>query len=296
VRRDRVEPTAADLRRLRYRLRHLVALVVALVLGLGAAVPAFAAEEPRSFQAQVVGGTAVQNGEYPFVSALLDVRWGNNGYKQQFCGGSLIDQDSVLTAAHCLVTPRRYLRVVVGRTVLSSGQGQVRMVSEITAHPHYRGNVSDAYDVAVLDLTRPVSGISPITPAPVGSDSLERPGRLATIAGWGNTIAQPAYGSDGTNYPDRMRKARVPLVSDTDCRAAYGQEFYPSLMVCAGKKGVDTCQGDSGGPMWVKAAAGRRQIGITSFGRGCGARGYPGVYTEVNAPSIRNFIQQAANN
>ena len=294
MRKGRVEPTAADLRRLRYRVRHLVALVVALVLGL--AMPVFAAQETKSFQAQVVGGTAVQNGEYPFVSALLDVRRGNNGYEQQFCGGSLIDQDSVLTAAHCLGTPKRYLRVVVGRTVLSSDQGQVRMVSEITAHPHYRGNASDAYDVAVLDLTRPVSGINPITPAPVGSDSLERPGRLATIAGWGNTIAQPSDGSNGTNYPDRMRKARVPLVSDTDCRAAYGQEFYPSLMVCAGKKGVDTCQGDSGEPMWVKAVAGRRQIGITSFGFGCGARGYPGVYTEVNAPSIRNFIQQAASN
>jgi secreted trypsin-like serine protease len=296
VRKGRVEPTAADLRRLRYRLWHLIALVAALVLGLGAAVPVFAAEETKPFQAQVVGGTAVQNGEYPFVSALLDVRRGNNGYKQQFCGGSLIDQDSVLTAAHCLVTPRRYLRVVVGRTVLSSDQGQKRRVEEITAHPLYDGRASSAHDVAVLNLMSPVSGITPIVPAPVGSNGLERPGRMATIAGWGNTIAQPTSGSNGTDYPDRMRKARVPLVSDTDCREAYGQAFYPSLMVCAGKKGVDTCQGDSGGPMWVSTAAGRRQIGITSFGRGCGAEGYPGVYTEVNAPSIRNFIQQAASN
>jgi secreted trypsin-like serine protease len=295
VRKGRVEPTAGDLRRLRYRPWHLIALVVALVLGLGA-VSVFAAEETKAFQAQVVGGTAVQNGEYPFVSALLDVRRGNNGYDQQFCGGSLIDRDSVLTAAHCLVTPKRYLRVVVGRTVLSSNQGQKRRVSEITAHRDYRGNVSDAYDVAVLNLTRPVSGISPITPAPVGSNGLERPGRRATIAGWGNTIAQPAYGSNGTNYPDRMRKARVPIVSDNKAKSVYGAAYVSSLMVAAGKTGKDTCQGDSGGPMWVNTAAGRRQIGITSFGRGCGAEGYPGVYTEVNAPSIRNFIQQAASN
>ena len=67
MRKGRVEPTAAGLWRLRYPLRHLVALVVALVLG--AAVPVFAAGEPRSFQAEVVGGTAVQNGEYPFGAA-----------------------------------------------------------------------------------------------------------------------------------------------------------------------------------------------------------------------------------
>jgi secreted trypsin-like serine protease len=65
-------------------------------------------------------------------------------------------------------------------------------------------------------------------------------------------------------------------------------------MVAAGREGKDTCQGDSGGPMFAKTASGPRQIGITSFGAGCGAQGYPGVYTEVNAASIRSFIIDAA--
>jgi secreted trypsin-like serine protease len=65
-------------------------------------------------------------------------------------------------------------------------------------------------------------------------------------------------------------------------------------MVCAGKTAEDTCQGDSGGPLFVTRSGVRRQIGITSFGNGCGAPGFPGVYTEVNASSIYNFIKRAA--
>lgn len=146
------EEVTADRRRRRCRLRYLLVLVAAMALGLGAAMPVFAADEGGPYQAQIVGGTAVPNGKYPFVSALLDVRRGNTGYEQQFCGASLIDRNSVLTAAHCLITPKRYLRVVVGRTVLSSNQGQVRAVSEITAHPRYN-ELASTYDAAVIDLT-----------------------------------------------------------------------------------------------------------------------------------------------
>jgi trypsin len=66
-------------------------------------------------------------------------------------------------------------------------------------------------------------------------------------------------------------------------------------MVCVGQTGVDTCQGDSRGPMFVEATSGtRRQIDITSFGYGRGATGFPGVYTEVNAEPVFNFIRRAA--
>jgi secreted trypsin-like serine protease len=65
-------------------------------------------------------------------------------------------------------------------------------------------------------------------------------------------------------------------------------------MVAAGREGKDTCSGDSGGPMFARQADKRYQIGITSFGRGCGASGYPGVYTEVNARAVKPFIVNAA--
>ena len=69
-------------------------------------------------------------------------------------------------------------------------------------------------------------------------------------------------------------------------------------MLAAGEERKDTCQGDSGGPIFVKDTATKRvsQIGITSFGRGCGSRNFPGVYTEANSEDIRPFIYRAAGN
>jgi secreted trypsin-like serine protease len=273
-----------------------VVLVVATGLSSGAALPALATDD-TDYQAQVVGGTAVPNGKYPFVTALLDRRNGSTAYGQQFCGGSLIDKDSVLTAAHCVVrTSPRPLRVTVGRTVLNSDQGQVRRISRIFIHPDYREKCRNCYDAAVLKLGNSVSGIAPIKLAASNQNALENAGRKARIAGWGNTHKQtPPFYSEPDNYPNRMHAATVPLVSDARAIKAYGSRYDPSLMVAAGKEGKDTCQGDSGGPMWAKTPRGRRQIGITSFGAGCGDKGHPGVYAEVNAPSIRNFITNAAN-
>jgi trypsin len=263
------------------------------MLGLSVAVPVFAAD--GGFQPQIVGGTPVPNGDYPFVASLGDVRYGATAYRRHFCGASLIDRNSVLTAAHCVKgTPKRPLRVVVGRTVLSSGQGQTRRVARIFVHPRFKGFTSLTYDAAVLTLNNPVRGIAPIKLAGAAQDPLERPGRLAKIAGWGNTVKQPPRGNNGGDYPDRMRAARVPVVSDTRATKVYGRVYVGALMVAAGKGGKDACDGDSGGPMFAGLDGQRYQVGITSFGKGCAARGYPGVYTEVNAGLIRRFIVNAA--
>jgi len=260
---------------------------------LSVAVPVFAAD--GGIQPQVVGGEPVPNGEYPFVASLGDVRYGATAYRRHFCGASLIDHNSVLTAAHCVQgTPKRPLRVTVGRTVLSGDGGQTRSVSRIVVHPRFNGVSSSKYDAAVLTLNNPVRGIPAIRLAGVSQNELEQPGRLATVAGWGNTIKQPPRGDNGSRYPDRMRVARVPIVSDARARDVYGPSFVGALMVAAGREGKDTCSGDSGGPMLARQDDKRYQIGITSFGRGCGARGYPGVYTEVNARAVKTFIVNAA--
>ncbi len=276
-------------------------MAVAVLLACAAALAA----EAQDYQAQVVGGTAVPDGKYPFMSSLQERKNDQPPAKEHFCGGTLIDRDSVLTAAHCAdyikrQIPAPKLRVVVGLTVLNSDQGQargIRSLSDIFIHPRYHGNRSSAYDAAVIKLDGPVS-LNPIELATTDQNRLEKPGRMAHVAGWGNTIKQPAncwiLCNSGSNYPNRMREASVPLVSDARARDAYGSDYVGSLMVAAGKEGKDTCQGDSGGPLWATTPQGRRQIGITSFGQGCGARGYPGVYTEVNATSIRSFITNAA--
>ena len=267
-------------------------------------MPVFAAEEPPGedggvAQPQVVGGDSVPDGKYKFIAALRDVTRGNTVYQQQFCGGTRIDRNSVLTAAHCLETVTApQLRVSVGITSLREpSQGQSRRVEAITRHPRYTTSaITFRYDAAVLTLRRPIKNIAAARIPATTSNGLETPGREATIAGWGSTVKQPS--NDDPRYPARMREAQVPIVSDAAARRAYGADDYePRLMLAAGEEGKDTCQGDSGGPIFVKMATGRvSQIGITSFGNGCGAKNFPGVYTEANSEDIRPFIYRAAEN
>ena len=284
----------------------MLALAFAALLALGAALPVFAAEEPAEedggiIRPQVVGGTAVPDGKYKFMTALRDVTRGNSINQQQFCGGTLIDRNSVLTAAHCLETVTApQLRVTVGITNLKEPrQGQSRSVERITRHPLYTTFlVSFRYDAAVLTLNRPVKNIAPIRIPASDYNDLETPGRKATVAGWGNTEKQGSGYQQPDNYPARMQEAQVPVVSDAAARKTYGADDYePRLMLAAGEEGKDTCQGDSGGPIFAKKDSGSlRQIGITSFGNGCGARNFPGVYAEANSEQIRPFIYKAAKN
>ena len=266
--------------------------MVLLPVSLHGGQPAQAASS-GDYQTRIIGGTDVPNGKYPFVVALLDKRYGSSAYQSQFCGASLIDRDTILTAAHCVRgNVASNLRATVGRTVLDSTQGQVRNIVRINIHPRYNPT-TEANDVAVLKLSSAVTGIKPVVLPATTNNGFETPGRSLTVAGWGNTIAQPAGGSAGTSYPQRMREAQVPVVSDATADRVYSN-YIPSLMVAAGRTGKDTCQGDSGGPLFARVNTSSgvvyHQVGVTSFGAGCGASGYPGVYAEVNNSNIRSFI------
>ena len=275
------------------------ALVAAIVVAFfvfvqsGEAAPQAADKQPSaSVSPLIVGGTEVSDGKYPFM-AMLDFR-SPKGEFLGFCGASLIDQDSVLTAAHCLVgLPKKFeLRVVVGRTVRSSNQGQVRDPKNGYVHPGYNPK-NLANDAAVINLSRAVSGITPIQLATSMQNNLESPGSKATVAGWGNTFANPPDPPGPPNNPDRMLQAQVPIYSDASGKQAYGKGYGPGVMIAAGGKGVDTCQGDSGGPLFAQVSGKYTQIGITSGGSGCAAAS-PGKYAEVNNPSIRGFITRYA--
>ena len=289
-----------------YVRRYLLAVAGALLVALVAAVPVFAQEEPTEgdggsaddgvVQPQVVGGNPVADGQYPFMVTVRDVTRGSSPRQQHFCGGTLIDRNSVLTAAHCLegVVPAQ-LRVTVGKTVLTSSQGQSRSVAAIFRHPRYTtASISYRYDAAVLKLNRVVRNIRPVTIPGPRSNAFETPGRQLTVAGWGNTVQQGPSGGQPDRFPNRMQEAEVPVVSDAEARRDYDSAYAPALMVAAGRVNRDTCQGDSGGPMFERLNGTTFQIGITSFGIGCGTREFPGVYAETNSTAIRGFIVTAA--
>src|SRR5215212_1055167 len=180
------------------------ALVSAMVVSFfvfvqsGEAAPQAADEQPSSVfvSPMIVGGTAVPNDKYPFVAFVTLYR---NGKPYASCGGSLIDQDSVLTAAHCLLNTTGAV-VVVGRTDLrNKNRGQEIEASRPFIHPRYNGS---GYDAGVLKLRRAVKGIKPIKLATAKQNKLEKPGRKLTVAGWGVTGFK-------STQPNRLRQARV---------------------------------------------------------------------------------------
>jgi secreted trypsin-like serine protease len=88
----------------------------------------------------------------------------------------------------------------------------------------------------------------------------------------------------------------VPITSGAECATAYASAdlSITATMLCAGRTNLDTCQGDSGGPLFFKAVGpGYIQVGITSWGIGCGATGFPGVYTRLSNRGVGNFILSA---
>lgn len=274
----------------------LFAAVLALLIAGGSALAAPAvngaatemtAEDEPDVHTDIVGGEPVPGGKYPFVAALRDTRRSGGAFGELFCGGTLVDQNSVLTAAHCVGgKPTRALKVTIGRADLRTNAGQTRGVSRVVYHPDvYCPNVC-RYDVAVLQLSSPISGITPVKLPTVSENSYEEPGRSLTVAGYGV--------KEGGGRVSRMREAEVPVKADSTAKDAYGSWYRPAIMVAAGREGKDSCQGDSGGPLFERTDSGTYQVGITSFGKGCGRRGYPGVSAEVNASEIRPFIVAAS--
>ncbi|MBM7772889.1 secreted trypsin-like serine protease [Actinokineospora baliensis] len=231
-----------------------LAIIAAVVLG-----QFFRAEAGQ----QIVGGQRAAIADHPYVVYLATT----DGF--QFCGGTLVTRDKVVTAAHCAKAyPRDRVRVVAGREDKASTEGSTVEVKDIWVHPDYR-DVTLGDDVAVLTLAQRVG----YRPLPLATDqALYAAETPATILGWGRV----AETGPASRY---LLGAEVRMVSDTECAADY-DSFYEVPMVCAGlpQGGIDTCQGDSGGPLVVDG----RLVGIASWGQGCAEAGSPGVYTRIS--------------
>lgn len=234
---------------------------------------------------RIVGGKVAGNSVHKFQVGLLTKNIADN-FNAQFCGGTLIKNNFIVTAAHCSdsVTANQ-VQVLTGTQDLD-GTGVRRNVTAIHIHPNWDPNTFD-YDVAVWQLATPTSGIpfaslATVDP-PVGSS--------LRVTGWGAL-------TEGGSFPTNLRMVNVPLTSRTNCNDAnsYSGDIT-ARMICAGLDagGKDSCQGDSGGPLTDDLGAGFKVLtGIVSWGTGCARANLPGVYSRVSNSSIRNFIKSKA--
>ncbi|CAM3409668.1 trypsin-like serine protease [Stackebrandtia soli] len=246
-------------------MRGLAGLGVALVasaLTVGAAsLPALAAESDPGIN--VVGGTPADEGEYPWMVRL-----------SMGCGGSLLTDQIVLTAAHCVdnTGPDTSITASYGSVDLQSPNIVDYQSEYVHVSPTYASSGID--DWALIKLSEPVADAQLIEIA----ETADYDQGTFEIMGWG----APSEGGPQQRY---LLKAEVPFVDDAACADAYGNDLDPATMLCAGLEqgGTDTCQGDSGGPMIARTEAGDPiQVGVVSWGQGCARPGYPGVYTQVS--------------
>lgn len=218
-------------------------------------------------RANIVGGVEVDpKGRYPFQVAMID------GEGEQVCGGSLVDRDWVLCAAHCYGYAAR---VNIGQHDLSDDNESFENIKidwEIR-HPDYNYRTVDN-DFMMVKLQQSSTN-TPVT-LDNGTVNLDA-GVNVTVMGWGDTFFQ----GPSSNV---LLEAEVDIVSNSDCESAYPGEITDN-MVCASRAGKDSCQGDSGGPLIVKGvdASGDSQVGIVSFGKECANDRYPGVYARVSS-------------
>ncbi|XP_054154683.1 trypsin Blo t 3-like [Oppia nitens] len=218
-------------------------------------------------EALIVGGSDASAGDAPHIVSLAK--------SSHFCGGSILDAETVITAAHCIDgTSASSVKVRAGSLKHSSG-GQQVSVKTIRKHSQYNSYTID-YDIAILKLSTPltldgqnVKGVQ--LPANGELDN----GQQVLIAGWGTTRA------GASTLPTNLQKVNVNIVERTTCNGNYGSGSITQRMICAAVNGggKDACQGDSGGPL----TQGGVLYGVVSWGRSCALPDYPGVYSNVAA-------------
>ncbi|CAH0592701.1 unnamed protein product [Chrysodeixis includens] len=253
----------------------LIALLV-LCFGAVSAVP--------TSSNRIVGGSFADITSYPSLVALIqnfpDNRWRHS------CGGVIMNNRAILTAAHCVVgeSPFRW-RVRAGSSWEHGWNSETYYVSRITTHFSF-GNGGHAYnnDIAVLRVNSNIEFNPYIFPAAIAGSMYNLPDNAEVwTAGWGATSFEGPVSTS-------LRHVQVWTINQSRCNTRYDGSLTAN-MLCAGwldVGGRDACTNDNGGPLYHKGVV----VGIVSFRYSCGDPQYPGVYTRVS--SYTSWIQNNA--
>lgn len=253
---------------------------------------------------QIINGEDANDGDFPWF-ALLKIYSGCDG-SASLCGGSLIGQSTVLTAAHCLIGASRVEAWVGATSRLGLDSDPYTAGSDcLILHPGY-DSVAKVNDIALIMLDRPAP-LQNVISIDNRSESELCPGGScvdARVAGFGSTIYRASSSLTGSVYlPTTLQVANVSLLNYTSCRNQMEQfcNDQPSnwggdnctlwsvtprsdatMQVCTADGSGDSCQGDSGGPLFTEANGRWLLVGAVQWGYGCGGE-TPAVYTYVKA-------------
>jgi len=238
-------------------------------------------------QTRIVGGVVARRGEWPWAVALGRSQFG--GRFQVQCGGTLLDRNTVLTAAHCFdgFGGPNVVRLGDHDITTTSDGAQHRDISiqRTVQHPGWNSNTLEN-DICILKLSQPVTFTRDIQSCCLPVQYKDREltslfsNRKPWVVGWGST-------STGGGTTAILNKANVTMVTQQQCAEAYrsiSRVTIGKTKICAGDGKRDTCNGDSGGGLFSNTLNGGAYsvVGVTSFGVECARADFPGVYTRVD--------------
>ncbi|XP_026214606.1 tryptase-2-like [Anabas testudineus] len=222
----------------------------------------------------IIGGQDAPKGRWPWMVHLNITSDGVNRWR---CGGTILNDQWVLTAAHCFdknLNPNyRRSMVWAGSNVLQKGFHQYMGIRTVVMHSQY-GKQGNSYvnDIALVQLTKSLklSDDVKVVKLPSNSDIFS-PSSECWIIGWGNTDNDVPL-----KAPETLQERKINIV---DCNPGLSSD-----LLCAGGNKGDACEGDYGGPLVCLKAGAYMQVGIMSYGspEDCGAPGRLGVYTQVS--------------
>lgn len=252
----------------------------------------------KPIDTRIIGGAPVNDiSKYPFMVSF--------GINSHWCGGSLIKQKWVLTAAHCIFGYESFLETYgkVRLGGLAKWSGTSISIEKVIQHPLYNNNTLE-YDVALLKLQTTATNFDEIILIQDAAlDDEPTIGKRSVITmGWGSDVIPTKKRNILREINEIELKdtktdflMEVEIFLDDSCGFYPTSEIFPSVMLCAGvdQGGKDSCQGDSGGPLITLNSNLNRYelIGVVSWGWGCAWTGFPGVYTRVW--NMKDWIETA---
>ncbi|RXN24218.1 granzyme 1 [Labeo rohita] len=223
----------------------------------------------------IVNGTEAKPHSRPYMVSLQT-------NKKHFCGGFLISDEFVLTAAHCRIE-NEITAVVGAHNLKNKNERSVRIrVKSYHIHPDYN-NKMDFDDIMLLRLEKKTKKIKNVKKISIPKQERDiKADSVCSVAGWGRL-------QTNGSVSDRLMETKVFIMDNTECQTRWRKKYSVIKMMCTYGFG-GSCDGDSGGPL----VCGDTAVGVTSFGdrKVCNSQERPEVYTKISAylPWIHSII------